>query len=258
MTGQQLWIPAADTRLNAFDTPGGDPPLLFINGGFGTTRDWNPVVTQLGGKYRTVLFDARARGKSGTSADYSMTGAVADVGRVIEQAGLDRPVLVGWSHGATTAVRFAAENPGKAGGLVLIDGGYPITTFDDALKQKVRAQFRRLGPIMRILAALGRSARIAPDKAAGLVIEMDEQNGRLGAGFAALQCPAVFVVGTGKHSGATEDEMTRLRAAAADATATNPQQVSVFAVVPVNHMQILRQATSTVTAAIDKVAAARS
>ena len=129
---------------------------------------------------------------------------------------------------------------------------------DDALKQKVRAQFRRLGPIMRILAALGRSARIAPDKAAGLVIEMDEQNGRLGAGFAALQCPAVFVVGTGKHSGATEDEMKRLRAAAADATAANPQQVSVFAVVPVNHLQILRQATSTVTAAIDKVAAARS
>lgn len=161
-----------------------------------------------------------------------MAGAVADVGRVIAQAGLDRPVLVGWSHGATTAVRFAAENPDKAGGLVLIDGGYPVTTFDDALKQKVRTQFRRLGPIMRILAALGRSARIAPDKAADLVIEMDEQNGRLGADFAALQCPAVFVVGTGKHSGATEDEMTRLRAAAADAAAANPQQVSVFAIVP--------------------------
>jgi pimeloyl-ACP methyl ester carboxylesterase len=48
MTGQQLWIPTADTRLNAYDTPGGDPPLLFINGGFGTTRDWNPVVTEQG------------------------------------------------------------------------------------------------------------------------------------------------------------------------------------------------------------------
>ena len=51
---------------------------------------------------------------------------------------------------------------------------------------------------------------------------MDEQNGRLGAGFAALQCPAVF------------------------------------AIVPVNHLQILRKATGTVIAAIDKVAAARS
>jgi pimeloyl-ACP methyl ester carboxylesterase len=28
-------------------------------------------------------------------------------------------------HGATTAVRFAAEHPDQAGALVLIDGGYP-------------------------------------------------------------------------------------------------------------------------------------
>jgi pimeloyl-ACP methyl ester carboxylesterase len=253
----QLWIPTADTRLSAFDTPGGDPPVLFINGGFGTTRDWNPVVTQLAGKYRTVRFDARARGKSGTSADYSMAGAVADVGTVIKAAGLDRPVLVGWSHGATTAVRFAAENPDQVSGLVLIDGGYPITAFDQAGREKVRAQFGRLGWIMRILAAAGRSARIAPAQSADLVIEMDELNGRLGADFAALQCPAVFIVGTGKHSGATEDEMKRLRAAAADATAANPQ-VSVFATVPVNHLQILRKATGTVIAAIGVIAAART
>lgn len=257
MTGQQLWIPAADTRLNAIDTPGGDPPVLFINGGFGTTRDWNPVVSELGGKYRTVLFDARARGKSGTSADYSMAGTVADIGTVIEQTGLDRPVLVGWSHGATAAVRFAAERPDQVGGLVLIDGGYPVSMFDEAGREKVRTQFRRLGWIMRIMAAAGRSARIAPAQSAGLVIEMDELNGRLGPDFAALQCPAVFVVGTGKHSGATEDEMKRLRATVAGATAANPQQVSVFATVPVNHLQILRKATGTVIAAIDKVAAAR-
>jgi hypothetical protein len=55
--------------------------------------------------------------------------------------------------------------------------------------------------------------------------------------------PGGFVVGTGKHSGATEDEMKR---------------VSVFATVPCNHLQILRKATGTVIAAIDKVAAARS
>lgn len=51
---------------------------------------------------------------------------------------------------------------------------------------------------------------------------------------------------------------TRLRAAAADATAANPQQVSIFAIAPRNHLQILRKATGTVIAAIDKVAAARS
>ena len=53
-------------------------------------------------------------------------------------------------------------DPEQVAGLVLIDGAYPIAMFDEAGKQKVRAQFRRLGWIMRILAALGRSARMSP------------------------------------------------------------------------------------------------
>jgi hypothetical protein len=48
------------------------------------------------------------------------------------------------------------------GGLVLIDGAYPIAMFDEAGEQKVRKQFRRPGWIMRILAALDRSARMSP------------------------------------------------------------------------------------------------
>jgi pimeloyl-ACP methyl ester carboxylesterase len=65
-------IPAADTRLYAVDAPGGTPALLFLSGGFGTVQNWSRVISRLDGKYRTVRFDARARGKSGRSADYSV------------------------------------------------------------------------------------------------------------------------------------------------------------------------------------------
>src|SRR6185312_6978226 len=149
-------------------------------------------------------FDARARGQSGTSADYSIQAAVDDIGQVIEVTGVERPILVGWSHGATLAVRYAAQHPEQVRGLVLVDGAYPITMFDEAGKEKVRAQFRRLGWLMRIAAALGRSARMSPAESADVVIEMDAVNGELGPDFAALACPTVFVVGTGAHSGATE------------------------------------------------------
>ena len=214
-------IPVADTRLYAVDDPGGTPALLFLGGGFGTVQNWSRVIRRLDGKYRTVRFDARARGKSGRSADYSVRAAVDDIGRVIDATGIERPILVGWSHGATIAVRYAAQHPGRVGGLVLIDGAYPIAMFDEAGKQKVRTQFRRLGWIMRILAALGRSARMSPAESADVVIEMDAVNGELGPDFAALACPTVFVVGTGAHSGATEDEMRTVRAAAVDAEASN-------------------------------------
>jgi pimeloyl-ACP methyl ester carboxylesterase len=88
-------IPAADTRLYAVDARGGTPALLFLSGGFGTVQNWSRVIRRLDGKYRTVRFDARARGKSGRSADYAVQAAVDDIGRVIDATGIERPILVG-------------------------------------------------------------------------------------------------------------------------------------------------------------------
>jgi pimeloyl-ACP methyl ester carboxylesterase len=245
-------IPAADSRLYTVEEAGGTPPLLFLSGGFGTVRNWDPVIRRLAQKYRTVRFDARARGKSGTSADYSIGAAVDDIGRVIDATGIERPILVGWSYGATIAVRYAAKHTDQAGGLVLIDGAYPIAMFDEAGAEKVRKQFHRLGWIMRILAVIGRSARMSPAESADVVIEMDAVNGELVPDFAGLECPAVFVVGTGAHSGATEEEMRTVRAAAAVAVTSN-ERVSVFATTPHKHTQILAKAPDTVVAAIEDV-----
>jgi len=252
-TSRELRVPAGDTELYAVDTPGDTPAILFLSGGFGTVRNWNHVIRRLGGKYRTVLFDARARGRSGTSADYSLQAAADDIGRVIDATGIERPITVGWSYGATIAVRHAAQHPDQVGGLVLVDGAYPISMFDEAGKEQVRAQFRRLGPVMRILAALGRSARMSAAQSAEVVIEMDAVNGELGPDFEALECPALFVAGTGGHSGATEEEMRTVRAAVVDAEERS-DRVSLFATVPNKHTQILSKAPETVVAAIEAVA----
>ena len=177
--------------------------------------------------------------------------AVDDIGRVIDATGIERPILVGWSLGATLAERYAAHHPGRVGGLVLIGRCIPDRHVRRG-EQKVRAQFRRLGWMMRIAAALGRSARMSPAESAYVVIDMDAVNGELGPDFAALECPTVFVVGTGAHTGATEDEMRTVRAAAADAKGRN-ERVSVFATTPHKHTQILNKAPDTVVAAIEDV-----
>ena len=66
----------------------------------------------------------------------------------------------------------------------------------------------------------------------------------------------MFVVGTGAHSGATEEEMRTVRAAVSDAEASN-ERVSVFATTPHKHTQILSKAPDTVVAAIEAVVAQR-
>src|SRR4029079_7470987 len=92
----------------------------------------------------------------------------------------------------------------------------------------------------------------SPAESAEVVIEMDAVNGALGPDFAALECPTVFVVGTGAHSGATEDEMRTVRAPVNVAVESN-ERVSVFATTPHKHTQILSKAPETVAAAIEDV-----
>ena len=129
--------------------------------------------------------------------------------------------------------------------------------FDEAGKEKVRAQFRRLGWLMRIMAGSAARPGCHPAESADVVIEMDAVNGELGPDFAALECPAVFLVGTGGHSGATEAEMRTVRAAVVDAEESN-ERVSVFATTPHKHTQILSKAPDTVAAAIEDVIHASS
>jgi hypothetical protein len=106
---------------------------------------------------------------------------------------------------------------------------------------------------MRVMATFGRSARMTAAESADVVIEMDAVNGELTRDFAALTCPTVFVIGTGAHSGATDEEMRRSRAAVSLAEASNPL-VSVFATSPRKHTQILGKDPGTVVAAIEAVA----
>lgn len=246
-----MFVPAADATLYVRDEPGNGPAIVLVNGGFATTRHWKFVLRQLGNRYRTVRFDARGRGRSTRSADYSTASAVADVGRVIQATGVRRPILVGWSHGATLAVRYAIEHPEEVAGLVLVDGAFPIAMFDEAARVKARALFHRLAWLMRIMALLGLSGRMSADEAADLVIDMDRVNGELD--FGRLRCPTTFVVGTGAHAGATEEEVIRMRAAAGKAVESNPL-VSVFATVPANHAEMVSKAADTVAAAVDLIA----
>ena len=218
---RQLMIPTADTQLYTVDTPGGSPPLLFLSGGFGTVQNWNRVIRASRGRNRG-RFD---RGRAGSPVHQPTTPCRQR--STTSDASSRRPAsnARSWSGGPTAprsrcATRHIA--PEQVGGLVLIDGAYPIAMFDEAGKEKVRAQFRRLGWIMRILAAVGRSARMSPCRIGGRRDRDGCGQRRARPDFAALECPTVFVVGTGGHSGATEEEMRTVRAAVAEAEASNP------------------------------------
>ena len=123
---RHLRIPVAGTILDANDTEGDGFPLLLLSGQFATQRSWKKLLQLLGDRYRVVTYDTRARGRSGTSDDYSFGSNVDDISAVLQATGIRQPVLVGWSYGAALAVRHAALHPDAVSGMVSIDGAYPM------------------------------------------------------------------------------------------------------------------------------------
>ena len=57
---------------------------------------------------------------------------------------------------------------------------------------------------------------------------MELQGTELAPDFAALECPTVFVVGTGAHSGAIEDEIRTVRVAVAEPVQSNERVQDVI------------------------------
>jgi pimeloyl-ACP methyl ester carboxylesterase len=76
----------------------------------------------VGGPLRIVTMDARWSGQSGDSPTYEWSDLVADVDAVIDQLGLEAPVVGGHSWGGMIAVWHAAERPGVASAAINIDG----------------------------------------------------------------------------------------------------------------------------------------
>jgi pimeloyl-ACP methyl ester carboxylesterase len=72
---------------------------------------------------RLVRFDQRGNGLSDWEpAEISADAMIADMNAVADAAGLERFVLFGISQGSAFAVRYAAENPDRVAGLILLGG----------------------------------------------------------------------------------------------------------------------------------------
>ncbi|SNY73090.1 alpha/beta fold hydrolase [Paractinoplanes atraurantiacus] len=86
-------------------------------------RMWRGQVAALGDRFRVVSYDGRGSGGSGRPLDpgaYEPSELVADLLAVLDDARVDRAVLVGNSLGGLVAFLAAALHPDRVAGLVLI------------------------------------------------------------------------------------------------------------------------------------------
>ncbi len=248
-------LPVEDTALAVTDTGGSGIPVIYLNGQFATQGYWRRILADLGTDFRHITYDERARGKSRRSADYSFEAAVRDVDAVLAARGVERAIVVGWSYGAVVAAHWAARNPERTIGAVLVDGAFPYDWLDDAMEQRIRKMFKRLNLIMPLLRPTGLTPRMSAAQQAESNIELGKlsRESELGPVLDRVKVPMRYVVASGTSFGSKGDEQEQIRAGLDAVTARNPN-IKVSAKVESNHGALLKKDFTAISGAVREVA----
>ena len=129
----------------------GEPAMLMLHGMACVHEHMTPLIDAFAPTHRCVAFDMRGHGSSGVPHDaYSTVDFTTDIAFVIDQLGLDRPILIGHSFGGSVSLAFAAAHPDKVGALIMLDSGLrskatvgaDLNPFYDALRAATPEQYR--------------------------------------------------------------------------------------------------------------------
>lgn len=139
----------------------GPVPTVFVHGFQNRGALWAATMTRLADTIRGVSLDLPGCGDSARpeEADRCLVERYAeDVGAVIDQLGLARPVVVGHSLGGGIALRLVLDRPELARGLVLVA---PLSTtgLDFLTSEQIEALAR---PSFEDALALARAAFFRP------------------------------------------------------------------------------------------------
>jgi len=99
-------------------------PIICIHGLTANAFSFQAFADELAKDHRVIAYDLRGRGDSDKPEEgYSIPLHAADLAELINELGLERPILIGHSLGALIALYFAAHFPDKLSKLVLVDAG---------------------------------------------------------------------------------------------------------------------------------------
>jgi len=143
---QDHYVWTADSvRLHYRDHAGDParPALLCLPGLTRNLRDFERFAAHFSPRFRVVAVSMRGRGESGYAKDplsYVPLTYLQDVGRLIEQAQLERFIVIGTSLGGLIGLMLDVTQKSRIAGLVLNDLGPDM---EEAGLARVRAQVGR-------------------------------------------------------------------------------------------------------------------
>jgi len=95
-------------------------PLLFIHGNGGSINNFTKQIPYFAQKYKVIIADSRAQGKSADAADSISYEMMADdYAALLEVMKIDSAYIVGWSDGGINGLLMAIRHPEKVKKLAI-------------------------------------------------------------------------------------------------------------------------------------------
>lgn len=99
------------------------PPLVYIHGWAGDGTVWGAQLEALRGTARQIVLDLPGHGRSeAPEVDYSIPFLTESVLAVLDEARIQRAILVAHSNGVIVARQLLRQAEDRVAGLVLVDG----------------------------------------------------------------------------------------------------------------------------------------
>lgn len=115
----EIWFDSDGVKLFAAQRGSGFP-IILLHGGLASHLACWRFAAPLAARFRVILPDVRASGRSIYAGELSWDQLADDVAALMRHLGLERAVVGGISFGAGCAVRFALRHPALLAGLVVL------------------------------------------------------------------------------------------------------------------------------------------
>lgn len=122
-----------------YEIYGKGEPLLFIHGNGGSMRTFHHQLPYFANRFKVIMADSRAQGKSEDSSDSLSYEMMADdFNALLDYLKIDSCYVMGWSDGGINALLLAMRHPKKVKKLVSTGANlWPDTTAIDPFLYKM-------------------------------------------------------------------------------------------------------------------------
>jgi 3-oxoadipate enol-lactonase len=190
--------------MNLHYTESGEGPLTVVltHGLAASEQVWAAQVPALADRYRVLTWDLRGHGRSGAfPGPCTIADLASDLRGVLDDAGVERAVVLGHSAGGVVAMQSALDDPQRVAGLVLVGTASECNARARRFYEDLAAiaDARGMAPVHRRLGVSAEQARQPPTDPATFarlcqaIARLHETplTPRLGE----IRCPSQVVVG---------------------------------------------------------------